>query len=351
MIIAIHPDDYTTPDRPGPDASSPLWTQFLQQAGHHVRTVDVFRADILDQLRGCDAFMWRHGHLPHHRQIARRLLPVVERELGLQVYPDQKTCWHYDDKISQYYLFKAARIPMPDTWVWFSFEQAMSWAESARYPFVIKLWSGTASQNVHLVQDFKEAERWIRMLFGQGVAGMNEFSEPALKRVLKRLRAAVGVLAKGRFNRPWELHRNYLLAQEFVAGNEYDIRVVVIGKRAFAKRRYNRPGDFRASGTTRVDYNPAGIDVNALHLAFRAAERLGTQSLAFDILRRRDECLITEISYTYPSRPQFDCPGHWEKTDDGLVWVEGHMWPEEAQVQDFLVRLEERRYCRRLVCV
>ena len=35
-----------------------------------------------------------------------RLLPVIEKELGLVVYPDQNTCWHYDDKIAQYYLLK-----------------------------------------------------------------------------------------------------------------------------------------------------------------------------------------------------------------------------------------------------
>ena len=51
--------------------------------------------------------------------IARRLLPVIERELGLTVYPDQNTCWHYDDKIAQAHLFKVAGIPAPETWVWF----------------------------------------------------------------------------------------------------------------------------------------------------------------------------------------------------------------------------------------
>jgi glutathione synthase/RimK-type ligase-like ATP-grasp enzyme len=317
-----------------------------------VRTVDVSRSDILDQLSGCDGFMWRHGHLPYHRQIARRLLPVIERELGLAVYPDQKTCWHYDDKISQYYLFTAAGIPMPETWVWFDYEQAMQWADAARFPLVLKLWSGSASENVCMVKDRAEAMKWIGRLFIQGVANMNEFSDPPLKAFVRRLRHSARVLLKGRFrNRPWELHRNYILAQEFVEDNDFDTRVVVIGNRAFAKRRYNRPGDFRASGTANVDCDPTGIDLRAVRLAFQAAQRLGAQSLAFDILRRREEHLVTEVSYTYPSKAQHDCPGHWEMTDGGLVWAEGHMWPEEAQIQDFLARIEQRRQWPSRVCV
>jgi hypothetical protein len=80
--------------------------------------VDVFRPDILQQLQGCRGFLWRHAHVADMRQIARRLLPVIERDLGLLVYPDQRTCWHYDDKIIQSYLLDAHGIPSPKTWVW-----------------------------------------------------------------------------------------------------------------------------------------------------------------------------------------------------------------------------------------
>lgn len=352
MIIAIHPDDYTTSKSLGPDASSPRWTQLLKEAGHHVRTVEVHRADILDQIRGCDAFMWRHGHLPQHRQIARRLLPVIEKELGIEVYPDQKTCWSYDDKISQYYLLTALQIPMPKTWVWFDCEQAMNWIETATFPLVIKLWAGTASENVRLVKNPTEAKKWIRRLFTHGVANMKEFLEPPLKALYKRLRCSAKTLLRGySHNRPWELHKNYILAQEFIEGNAFDTRVVVIGDRAFAKRRFNRPGDFRASGSANVDCDPAKIDINAIYLAFHTAQRLQTQSLALDILRRRDENLVIEISYTYPSWAQHNCPGHWKMTEEGVVWIEGRMWPEEAQLQDFLNRIEERRCRRNQVCV
>ena len=124
LVIAIQPDDYT-PEGGRQDASSPRWAALIEEAGHQVRWVDVRRADILSQLEGCDGFMWRHGHSAEHRQIARRLLPVLERELGLVVYPDQNTGWHYDDKIIQQYIFSALGIAAPKTWVWFDAAQAL----------------------------------------------------------------------------------------------------------------------------------------------------------------------------------------------------------------------------------
>jgi hypothetical protein len=34
-----------------------------------------------------------------------------------------------------------------------------------------------------------------------------------------------------------------------------------------------------------------------------------------------------------------DCPGHWT-VDAG--WVDGSVWPEDAQVDDFLTRIHAR---------
>ena len=68
-----------------------------------------------------------------------------------------------------------------------------------------------------------------------------------------------------------------------------------------------------------------------------------TQSIAIDCLRRGEERVVGEISYTYPHWTVHNCPGHWELTGDpetgDLVWKSGQMWPEEAQIIDFIDRL------------
>ena len=89
-----------------------------------------------------------------------------------------------------------------------------------------------------------------------------------------------------------------------------------------------------------------------MQLAFNSAKRLKSQSLAFDILRKGKKYIVSEVSYAYPSWSQHLCPGHWEVSDENtLAWKEGQMWPEEAQVEDFLVRLKKRKSERSKVCI
>lgn len=344
FTVAIQPDDYGSGD-----AYSPMWIRLLQEAGHEVRLVNVYSADILDQVRGCHGFMWRHGQFPNMRQIARRILPIFEEELGLIVYPDQNTCWHYDDKVTQRYLFEVAKIPIPKTWVWYEIDLAKEWAITAEYPLVIKLWSGAVSQNVGIVYSYKEAELWINKLFGRGVHKLSDkFLEywPLRRR---RIFAALNLLLKGippipkPHENSWELHKNYVLFQEFLPDNSFDIRIVVIGNRAFGFRRFNRPNDFRASGSKNVDIDPTHIPLDAVRLGFKLSKRLKTQSIAIDCLRKSEEWIVVEMSYTFPHFITHDCPGHWELQEDPdtgeLIWQDGQMWPEEAQIIDFLKRL------------
>jgi len=348
--IAIHPDDYTPPSEPPlSDASSPRWAEYLQAAGHTVRWVDVRQPDILDQLQGCDAFMWRWAHFRGMGRIARRLLPVIERELGLLVYPNQHTCWHYDDKIAQAYLLKALGIPTPQTWVWFDRDAALAWAAEAPYPLVLKLASGAGSTNVRLVRDRNEARAWINHLFAHRVLSLDDEPRTATS-LARRVADAARLLLRGTLpalrDNGREPQTGYVLFQKFLPGNLYDTRVNIIGNRAWARRRFNRPDDFRASGSGILDRDPSGIDLGFVRLAFRATAALSAQSCSIDGLYDGDRHTLCEISYTTPSWGTHRCPGYWvlegEPETGTLRWVEGHVWGEQAQIEDLLAALEKR---------
>lgn len=348
FTIAIQPDNYG----PG-DSGSFIWTRKLRESGHLVRTVSVYSNELMKDLNECDGFMWRFAHWPNLGQIARRILPVIENYLGLVVYPDQRTCWHYDDKIAQKYLLEVAEISTPQTWVWYDAEMAKEWSLSAQYPLVLKLARGAASKNVRLISSHKEAEVWIDKLFSRGVYGFNKKKENLFRLVRQRLRAIGSLLIDEDYIYPkpretaWELHKNYVLFQEFLPDNSYDTRVTIVGRRAFGFRRYNREDDFRASGSGKIDWSPECVDPKFIRLAFRTAETLGCQSCAIDGLYRGNEPVIGEISYTYVSWAVHKCPGHWELKGDPdtgeLIWKEGKMWAEEAQVADFLQRLKTHK--------
>jgi len=359
MIIAIQPDDYTSPGLPdGSDASSPRWAKFLEEKGVSIKWVNVFKSDILDQLEGVDGFMWRWPHWGMSFQVARRIIPVIENILKIPCYPNWETCWHYDDKVLQKMIFEVCSIPMPKTWVFFDKDEAMEWLKGAIYPVVLKLSRGASSGNVRLIASEFEAVQWVNRIFDFGATSLSEkgFEGRRAERIPAgaRLKVAARALVKGKLPGEWKCEKDvkelgYVYFQEFLAGNEYDTRITVIGGRAFGFKRANRKGDFRASGSGDIDFDPKGIDLQFVELAFDVAAKLKSESCAIDGMYRNGKPVIGEVSYTYASWAIHECPGYWVRASEGqrdvcsLKWVDGSMWPEVAQAEVFWGRLMAAR--------
>jgi glutathione synthase/RimK-type ligase-like ATP-grasp enzyme len=328
---------------PGGEAQSfsDRWKYLAAQAGVVVKNVDVFKPGALDAIRGCDGFMWRYGYNEPELGFAKRFLSAVEHGMGIPVYPAWKTSWHFEDKIAQSYLLEAAGIPVPKTWTFWTEADALKFCRSAQYPFVAKLAAGIQSKNVTLVHDRAQAERLTKAMFGAGVHTLFQ-SKVSLKRAIGRIKAVRTL--RGLPIKRERRQLGYLYAQEFLPGNDFDTRVTVIGNRALAFRRFNREGDFRASGSGEISWDPSAIDLEIVQLAFTVARALETQSVAVDGLRRGDTRLLAEISYTCAARGAIAaCPGHWTQDPHGnLLWIEGQLRAEDAIFDDFVSRLEGR---------
>jgi glutathione synthase/RimK-type ligase-like ATP-grasp enzyme len=294
-------------------------------------------------VRDCDGFLWWFPPIPRPRDVGKRVLGALDHANRLVVHPDLRSCWHFDDKVAQAYLLQAAGIPTPKTWVFWRYDLALEFFRTAQYPLVTKLASGVRSENVALLRDRQEAERMARRLFGAGVETLLSRRFAALRKALRPVRSVIQFrLGYPPLPRP-EVHRGYMLVQEFVAGNSYDTRVTVIGDRAFAFRRSNRPDDFRASGSHLKDDDPSKIDLDVIQLAFDASRTLRMPALCFDILRQDGKPVITEISYYFNAPSIRECPGHWRRRDDELEWMAGSTHAEDAVLDDFLARLTSFR--------
>jgi glutathione synthase/RimK-type ligase-like ATP-grasp enzyme len=341
MIVGIHPD------RIGEESYSDKWREFLEARGVTVLFLDLKTPEGFAQATGCDGVMWRWAHNPQDKQSSKRILYTLEHYYHIPVYPSTPTAWHYDEKISQYYLLHALNAPMPETWLLWDKQQAYDAADQFTYPVVFKLSAGAGSANVLKVENKKEAFKLIWLAFEKGIFPytFNEFARPTglpwskvdARRMARRVIDAIKYIWKSEYPPLhqvwWKPDFGYVYFQEFLPDNPFDTRVMVIGKRAFALQRMNRPDDFRASGSGRLVLDPERIDRRSLELAFQISARGRFQSMAYDILYKDSQPVITEISYTFPHLFVFKCPGHW---DDQLNWHPGQMWAEEAQVDDFL---------------
>jgi hypothetical protein len=255
----------------GGEGFSERWALALKARGVTVKALDLLGADPLSQAADCCGVMWHWSHYPHEvRLAALPILRVIEEQLQIPVFPDMATCWHFDDKVAQSYLMKALGIPQPRTWVFWRKADALVWCAQAEYPVVAKLSGGAGSMNVQLIRSSAEAMAYVEQCFsGSGIvihpalpASGCDRLRARLKRALKRAVQAGPYVWANRFPAMpdqtfWAPQKNYALFQEFMPGNEHDTRVTVIGDRAFAYRRFNRPNDFRASGSGNFNVEPA----------------------------------------------------------------------------------------------
>ncbi|MBI5445199.1 MAG: hypothetical protein HY900_28810 [Deltaproteobacteria bacterium] len=243
-------------------------------------------------------------------------------------------------------MLEAISAPLARTWVFFSAGEARAFIRTADYPLVFKLRRGAGSMNVRLVEERKQAERLIRQMFGFGQrpypvleriqrgTARARVKDPGKDPFLERAGRAARFLLQQTFLTPRE--RGYVLFQRYVPGNDHDIRVTVIGERAFAFVRGVRPDDFRASGSGRISYlAPPDLPVDAIRTAFGISRALGFESMAYDFVRDPSTSapVLLEISYSFQAKAVHDCPGY---VDRSLRWHEGNFWPEDLIMDDLV---------------
>ena len=333
MKIAIHNSQGSFSDR---------WIAFCESRGLEYKKVDCYKDNIIQELSDCDALMWHfHQNSPKAILFAKKLLFSLEQS-GMKVFPDFNTAWHFDDKVGQKYLLEAIGAPLVPTWIFYSKKEAILWAKEIDYPKVFKLRGGAGSQNVRLVKNYSQASRLIRKAFNRGFAAYDPHGSLKERWRLFRLhKTNLRDILEGivRFGIPPPYARlrgrdkGYVYFQKFIADNDHDIRVIVIGDKAFAIKRMVRSGDFRASGSGNILYKKELFDDNTIRLSFQLAEKLKTQCVAFDYVYQNGKPLVLEISYGFSPEGYNPCPGFWDRD---IIWHEGKFDPYGWMVEQVL---------------
>jgi glutathione synthase/RimK-type ligase-like ATP-grasp enzyme len=328
-----------------PGSFSDRWIDLCRENAVKYLAVNCYDTNIIERLSDADALLWNWNQTnPEDLLMARQLITFLERT-GVVTFPNAITSWHFDDKIAQKYLLESVAAPLVPTYVFFQKEDALRWIGETTFPKVFKLRCGAGSGNVRLIRSRREANRLCRKMFSKGMPAVSGgyFSDFRRKvhmtkgfgHFMEKQRRMPSVI-KNIVHQKRFLHyqKGYLYFQDFLSGNLYDTRVTIIGGRAFAFMRMNRPGDFRASGSGRLVYDMPRIDPLCVRTAFETAKKIDAQSMAYDfVFDENNEPKIVEISYTYMPQAVRDCPGYWDRD---LKWHDGHYWPQDLVFQDLL---------------
>jgi glutathione synthase/RimK-type ligase-like ATP-grasp enzyme len=338
MKIAIHETKGFFSDR---------WIAYCEANAISYKIVNCYSTDIISELTDCDALMWHFNHKsPKACKFAKQLLFSVQAS-GKKVFPDYNTVWHFDDKVGQKYLLEAIGAPLAPAYTFFTRQEALEWANITSYPKVFKLRNGSGSDNVRLTRSKRQAKRLINIAFRRGFKQYHAWSN--LKERFRKYQLGKTTLwdvTKGiiRLAHTTEYSRvagreiGYVYFQDFIPGNDHDIRVVVIRDKAFAIKRMVRENDFRASGSGSILYDSNLFDKDTIKLAFDLAAKLETQCVAFDFVSYNNRKLLVEISYGFTPSGYDPCPGYWERN---LTWREGSFDPYGWMIDDLIKSIKE----------
>tara|TARA_B100001059_G_C17836435_1_gene588499 strand:+ start:2902 stop:3915 length:1014 start_codon:yes stop_codon:yes gene_type:complete len=332
MKVAIH-------HRKG--SFSEPWIKFCEENKINYKLVNCFENNIIEKLKDCNALLWHHHHGDYKDiQLAKPLLFSLE-QIGIKVFPNFNTNWHFDNKLAQKYLLEAAGVPFVKTYVFFTKQDAIYWARNTSYPKVFKLKGGAGAANVRLAKSQTEAVKLINKSFNSGwpvFDKKNYIIEHLRKLIYKQqrlidfLKAFKKLILPVKGQQYLAIEKGYSYFQDFIPNNNSDIRVIVVGNKAFAIKRMVRKGDFRASGSGHIVYQKDIIDERCIKLAFETNNKIGAQCLAYDfVFDENKKPLIIEISYGFSMEAYKKCPGYW---DMNLNWVEGKFNPYGWMISD-----------------
>ena len=337
MLVGIH---NTFPDKADP--ISDVYREILRANNIGFLDLDSSTPGFWKQVGKLDAFIYRWAHTDYHHQHAETIIPIIEQYYKKPCFPNWSTCWHYDDKVKQSLLLESRHFPVCKFHVFWNKTKATNWITNhQQFPIVFKSKSGSGSMQVKLLETRRSARRHIKMAFNRGFSSdyhglwnmlkTNNFNGYKTARSIIKMLYLRNIHTNLNFH--WVRQRNYFYFQQFYPGNDYDTRVQITGKRAFAFIRYNRPNDFRASGSNNWSLDHDKIDMEFVKIAFEISRSLGFQSMAYDfIYDEKREPLIVEISYCFGDYPEFS-NGYW---DESLNWHVGSFLPQYFELIDLL---------------
>jgi len=321
------------------------WIDYCMTNHIDYKIVNCYSTNIVQDLQDCDALMWHFHHAnPKDILCAKQILYSVQ-EMGKKVFPDFNTMWHFDDKVGQKYLLEAINAPLVPSYVFYSKHDALEWASKATFPKVFKLRGGAGSSNVKLVKTRQKAFKIIKQAFGKGFSKYNKWD--SLKDSIYKyrkgksnsfnvLKGFVRLFYSTDFARAAGYDKGYVYFQDFVPNNKFDIRIIVVGNKAFGIKRIARDNDFRASGSGYFIHRKSEIDDRCVKIAFEINDKLKSQSIAYDFIFDKDnKPLIVEISYGYIPEVYDDCEGYWDRD---ISWWKGKINPYGWMIENLMTQ-------------
>ena len=324
-----------------------VWIAYCKKNNIPFDVIDCYHPDTVQVLKDYNYLLWHLGSFTANSFYMGMATMNVARGLGVSVFPNYETAWHFDDKISEAMLLKSVKAPMPKSWAFFVLDECMDWLNRFdQFPLVAKLKCGSGSNNVKLLHNHEEAVQYAKQMFLKGIKPNNSVTFKAmsnlrsskdLQMIKARIKRIPDFLGKLRAAKSLSVESGYVLFQEFIPNNGYDLKVVVVGDKLSFIVRHTRKGDFRASGGGSIEYDKAYVPQNVIDSAFKLSDSLGFQCMGYDYVI--DKCdgigKVIEISYGFSHTALMQSGGYWDRD---AIWHDEPLNAPEEILKNLLKR-------------
>lgn len=287
------------------------WIQYcVKKKINHV-VLDFYSSDIINSIKELKVthLLWYFHHAHYRDKMMARNVLFSAQKMGIKVYPDFDTCWYFDDKVSEKYMFEAIGAPLAKTDVFYDKKSASDFLKQVNYPLVFKLRGGAGAANVRLVRSYKQAMKLVSKAFSSGFPQFNStrYLHERIQKYsigkgdIKSLLKGIGRLViPTEFSKLYPKEIGYVLFQEYIENEGFDIRIEMVGDKCWGEKRGVRANDFRASGSGLYNQNPENISKDIVKLAFDLKDKLNAQSMAFDfVIDKQGNAKVIEMSYAF----------------------------------------------------
>lgn len=292
----------------------PKFERFLKNNDISYEFFDINHSSFIKNAQKYDIIVWRTLSSYSGQWEATDKIELIQNYFEKLTLPNSESLWFYEDKIRQQWLFEYYNLPSIKTFISHDKEEVKSYITNSKFPFISKDKTSSSSEGVIFVKDKKQANKMYMQIFSNG-----------MKLYEKYVR-----------------QKNYVLFQEAVPNNGFDLRIIMVGDSYFGYYRYPKKGDFKASGSGIVEKKEIPLDV--LKIAKKVRECLPkSYLLAVDFLQdSRDQkyyIIETSIFISIESCEQLvvdGTSGRYIEKDGEFSFEPGRFWLQELMMEELM---------------
>tara|TARA_R110001592_G_scaffold363394_1_gene687419 strand:- start:62705 stop:63832 length:1128 start_codon:yes stop_codon:yes gene_type:complete len=291
------------------------YERFLIQNNIDYDFFSVHSSNWVDCAQNFNLIVFRPDISPWALHEARSKIFFIEEYLKIQCFPSHKEIWSYEDKINLNYLYKFHKVPHVPTFISHNKVETLEFLNQTEYPLVSKIINGSASKGVHLIKNKKKAEKFVKKVFAEGMSTYW----------------------------PGFGQKNYVYFQPLIKHKGYDLRIIIVGDKAFGYYKMVPKNDFRASGSMLI--RKTNLPVEAVEIALNIKNKFSHTFLAVDFLEdsKSGNFMVLETSvfvdiYTSSQAIVNGLPGYYKiaTAPFRMEFCQGEVWLQELILEELL---------------